>query len=197
MEAKLHREREGGVMKIVLLAAPILLIGMQAMVLADTVLPGTEIQIRTDRPIDVSRWERGRIYPAHVERDIRARDGDIAIPRGSQAEVIVRRTGQDMYTLDLESITVNGNRYAMDTTGPQYNMSQDNYGSGNGLLGGIIGAIAGANGERVEPSGGEIRVPAGSVIRFQLQQPLHTVGWRDPGYDNGGQHYHHDNDWYR
>lgn len=60
---------------------PVILIGLQAVASADTVLPGTEITVRADQPIDVSRWDRGRIYPAHVARDVVARDGGVAIPR--------------------------------------------------------------------------------------------------------------------
>ena len=60
--------------------------------------------------IDVSRWDRGRIYPAHIARDVFPRDGDLAIPRGSSAELIVRETGPGQFTLDLESMTVNGRR---------------------------------------------------------------------------------------
>ncbi len=184
-------------MKTLLLAIPALFVSMQTAVFAGTILPGTEIQVRPDNPVDVSRWDRGRIYPAHVARDVYAKDGDIAIPRGSYAEIIVRRINPDQYTLDLESITVNGRRYVMDTTGPQYNMPQNDYSNGNGIVGGIIGAIAGANGETVNPRGSQIRVPAGSLIRFQLQEPLHTVGWNDPGDHQNGEHYHRDNDWYR
>ena len=166
-------------------------------VLAATILPGTEIQVRSDAAIDVGRWDRGRIYPAHVVREVHAQDGDVVVPRDSEAELIVRQTGADQFAVDLESITVHGQRYAMDTAGPQYNMPESNYHQGNGIIGAIAGAIAGANGERVQPNGGEIRVPAGSVITFRLQQPLHVVSWNDPGYRRGEDHYHRDGDWYR
>jgi hypothetical protein len=164
---------------------------------ADVVLPGTEIAVRPDNPIDVARWDRGRIYPAHVARDVFARDGDLVIPRGSPVELIVRQVGPGQMSLDIESVTVNGRRYAMDTTGPQFNMPRNSYDNGGGLVGSIIGAIAGANGEQVEPRGSEIRVPAGSLLRFQLQEPLRVVNWGDPGYSNGDYHYHHEHDWYR
>src|SRR5437870_3146484 len=94
-----------------LLALPAVMMCTQLTVRADVVAPGTEIQVRADASIDVSRWERGRIYPAHVARDVRARDGDLAIPRGAQAELIVRQVGPGQFTLDLESVTVNGRRY--------------------------------------------------------------------------------------
>jgi hypothetical protein len=66
-------------------AVPAILIGMHSAAIADTVLPGTEIAVRTDQPVEL-HWDRGRIYPAHVARDVVARDGDVAIPRGASAE---------------------------------------------------------------------------------------------------------------
>lgn len=178
-------------------AVPVIAVGLQFTAFADTILPGTEIAVRPDGPINVNHWDKGRIYPAHVARDVMARDGDVAIPRGSYAELIVRQTGPDEYTLDLESITVNNQRYAMDTAGPQYNMPRDSYNNGGGLVGAIAGAIEGANGEQVETHGNNIQIPEGAVIRFNLQEPLHVVGWGDPGYRDGEYHYHHEHDWYR
>ncbi len=178
-------------------ALPVAMLGMQALVLADTIPPGAVVPVRPDQDIRVNRWDRGRIYSGHVAREVRARDGDIAIPAGSPAELIVRQIGPDQFTLDLESVTVNGQRYAMDTSGPQFNLHRNDYDQGSGLVGAIVGAVEGANGENVEARGDHISVPAGAILRFQLQEPLHVVGWNDPGYDQGGYHYHHEHDWYR
>lgn len=182
-------------MKHVFWMIPALLMGMQISAKADTVLAGTEIAVRTNSPIHVDRWDRGRIYTGHVARDVAARDGDIAIPAGSPVELIVREIGPQQMTVDIESITVNGHRYAMDTAGPDFNTQS--YNSGNGVVGAIIGAISGATGTQVETQGSEIRIPPDSVLRFQLQQPLRVVNWGDPGYEQGGYHYHHEHDWYR
>jgi hypothetical protein len=178
-------------MRKAIFAVPALLIGFQVAALADTIMPGTEIPT-----IDVARWDQGRIYPAHVSRDVRARDGDLAIPQGSYAELIVRQVGPDQFALDLESVTVNGNRYALDTAGPQYNLPRDTYDRGSGLVGSILGAIDDANGH-VVTNGREIQVPAGAVIRFQLREPMRVVNWGDPGYSRGEYHYHREHDWYR
>ncbi len=180
-----------------LLVIPAVLICVQIPVLADVIVPGTEIQVRLDQRVDVSNWDRGRIYPAHVARDVHARDGDIVIPRGAGAEMIVRKVGPDRFVLDLESITARGQRYAVDTSGPRYHTSGADRDQGGGIIGAITGAIAGASGERIEPKGAEIRIPPGSVITFQLERPLHVVNWHDPGYSRGAYHYHRDNDWYR
>jgi hypothetical protein len=82
--------------------------------------------------------------------------------------------------LDRESVTVNGRRYAMDTSGSEFRTNQD-YDNGAGLLGNIVGALSGGR-VQVETRGNEIRVPEGSIIRFQLGEPLHAVRWGDPGY---------------
>jgi hypothetical protein len=171
-------------------------VGMQICVAADTILPGTQVVVRTNQPIEIHQWDRGRIYPAHVAEDVYARDGDLAIPRGSYAELIARKTGPDQMALDLESVTVNGKRYAMDTAGPQFNMPENDYNSGAGLIGNIVGAISGGQ-VQVETRGNEIRVPPDANITFQVQEPLHVVNWTDPGYMRNGEHYHRDGDWYR
>ncbi len=169
----------------------------QIPLLAAVVGPGTDIPVRSDARIDVSKWDKGRIYPGYVARDVRGRDGDLAIPRGAKAELVVRQTGPNDFALDLESVTVNGKRYAVDTTGPQFNMPREDYDQGRGIVGAIAGAIAGANGDRVEPRGGEIHIPPGSTVTFHLQEPLRVVDWNDPGYDQGPNHYHREHDWYR
>ena len=68
---------------------------MQFTARADTVPAGTQIQVRPDSEIKVSKWDRGRIYTGHVERDVRAADGDVTIPRGSNVELIVRQVGPE------------------------------------------------------------------------------------------------------
>jgi hypothetical protein len=165
----------------------------------DVIPPGTDIQVRTDHGITVARWDRGRIYPGNVDRDVMTRDGHLAIPRGAYCELIVRRIGPHEMALDLESITVRGRRYVLDTTGPEFNMNHAQYDNGAGIVGNIVGAIAGATGGHVEYRGDRIRVPDGAVLTFQLQQRLHVAGWHDEGYREHGEHYHHEEDhgWYR
>src|SRR5689334_18605675 len=126
-----------------LLALPLILGGLQFAAWADYVPAGTEISVRADQPITVARWEKGRIYPGRVSRDVRSRDGDIAVPRGSYAEMIVRQVGPNQLALDLESVTVNGRRYVMDTTGPQFNANRGSYDNGAGIVGSIVGALTG------------------------------------------------------
>ncbi|HTW63895.1 MAG TPA: hypothetical protein VME17_04725 [Bryobacteraceae bacterium] len=183
-------------MRNLLWASPLIFFGMQICASADTILPGTQIQVRTDQPVMMHIWDPGRIYPARVAKDVFARNGDLAIPRGSYAELIVREIGPNQMALDLESVTVNGMRYVMDTSGPQFNMPNGEYNNGAGLIGSVIGAISGNN-VQVETEGNGIRVPDNAAITYQLQEPMHVAGWNDPGYTRDGEHYHHEGDWYR
>jgi hypothetical protein len=178
-------------------ALPLLLVGLQIPTFADTILPGTEIRVRIDNPIQVSKWDEGQIFAGYVQRNVYAQDGNLAVPAGSNAELIVRRIGPNQLALDLESITANGQRYVMNTQGPSFNMPQAEYQNGSGLVGNVLGIISNSAGFQVEAQGDHIYVPAGSVIRFSLQEPLHTVSWGDPGYMDNGYHHHHDQDWYR
>ena len=179
------------------LLASLLTAGLSLPVWADTILPGTEIRVRTDNPVEVGRIDRGRIYPARVAQDVYSSDGNLAIPRGSYVELIVRQVTPERLALDLESITANGRRYVMDATGPNFHMQDQDFQNGNGIVGSIIGAIANATGNQAETQGDRVFVPADSVLTFQLQEPLHTVDWNDPGYSDHGSHYHHNGDWYR
>jgi hypothetical protein len=157
---------------------------------ADTVSVGTQIQVRPDAEIRVDKWDRGRIYYGHVARDVTARNGVIAIPRGSNVELIIRQRGPNRLAIDIESVTVNGRRYVMDSSGPQFRTRD--YENGAGLVGSIVGAVTG-----VTTDGNSIVVPRDSVLSFQTQAPLHIVDWPDPGYERDRCHYHRDPDWYR
>ncbi|MBV8845897.1 MAG: hypothetical protein JO307_24060 [Bryobacterales bacterium] len=86
------------------LSAFIVLLGGQSAVWANVLTPGTQIQARTDAPIYVSNWDRGRIYRGHVAKDIFAADGDLAVPRGADVELIVRETGPGQMELDLDPL---------------------------------------------------------------------------------------------
>src|SRR5579862_9309856 len=96
---------------------PVIFLGLALTLLAarpndrDFVPRGTEIRIHTQSPVDVAKWDRGRIFQAEIARDVVNRDGNVVIPRGAHCEMIVREVAPQQLTLDLESITVNGRRY--------------------------------------------------------------------------------------
>jgi hypothetical protein len=174
------------------LCAVVVALVCQIRMFGDDISLGSDIQVRTNAAIEMNIWDRGRIYPAYIARDVIDRDGGVAIPGGSQVELIVREVGPGQYTLDLESISMNDQRYVVDSSGPQHNnFPRDDGGNG------VIGAIAITTGEQVQTKGAKIRVPAGSLITFRLLEPLRVVNWGDPGYQQGSNHYHHEHDWYR
>lgn len=183
---------------------------------SDTVRAGTQIVVRTSESIDARSPSDSRIYRGVVDQDVRADNGRVVIPGGSNAELILRNSGRDEVVLDLESVDVRGQRYSVSTEdqsvgvagnekeGVGANRRTGKYVGGGAVLGTIIGAIAGggkgaaigaaagagagAVGQTVT-RGGNVRVPAESVVTFRLDRDL-RVGVRDEGYDRDGYHYH-------
>jgi len=143
--------------------------------------PGTVIPIRTNDSIDVERKDN-RVYYGTVDQDVRGDNGRIAIPRGSNVELIVRVEPDNDLILDLESVSVNGQRYAIRTD-PNRVESERDY----GIVGAIEGAINGGQGR-----GRAVRIPRDSVITFRLERPM-DMGVADRGVTRDGYHYH---EWY-
>ena len=182
----------------------------------DRVPRGTEVTVRTDEPVDARYPSDSRIYRASIDRDVRDRDGNVVIPRGAAAELILRDVSDRDLVLDLESIIVDGRRYTVDSRpevvsgderrreGVGANQRTGKYVGGGAVLGTIIGAIAGggkgaaigaaagAGAGAVGQSatrGGHVRLPAESVINFRLDHSL-MIGPADDGFTRDGQHYH-------
>jgi hypothetical protein len=143
--------------------------------------PGTTIPVRTNQPIDVERSDN-RVYYGIVDRDVRGDNGRIAIPRGANAELMVRVAPDNDLILDLESVVVNGQRYAIRSDPNRVESQRD-----NSLVGAIVGAVSGG-----EVRGRAVRIPRDSVVTFRLDRPL-VLGVQDRGVDRDGNHYH---DWY-
>jgi hypothetical protein len=197
------------------LAVPALLIGFSGLAQADEIVPGTEITVRTDESVNLDKWDRGRTYPATVDRDVFAADGNRIIPRGSPAELIVRQVGRHELTLDLESVMIGGRRYVINAPGEAYNTHgrpgvgengrTGKFVGGGAIVGSIIGAIAGGGkgaaigaaagaasgaGAQMATRGREIHVPVESLLTFRLEQSLFVSDAPDSGYMRGGHHYH-------
>src|SRR5688572_11898891 len=68
-----------------------------------TIPNGTTIPVRTDDEINVTKTD-GRIYTGGVAEDVKDTRGDVALPRGTPVELIVRMVGPQEYALDLESV---------------------------------------------------------------------------------------------
>ncbi|MBV8552797.1 MAG: hypothetical protein JOY54_15995 [Acidobacteriaceae bacterium] len=200
--------------KVVLLRL-CLALGMVTAVHAETIAAGTVISVRTNDIIDAKGTGNGRVYSAEVDSDVLDGNNRIAIPRGSDVELMVRDIGNHTLALDLDAIVVHGKRYSVTTydvtrTGDQKdgvgaNGRTAKFVGGGALFGTILGAVAGggkgagigalAGGAagaigQTATRGSRVHVPAESVLTFQLQQPLHLAA--DPGYTHNGHHYHPD-----
>jgi hypothetical protein len=167
--------------------------------------PGSEISVRTNEEIDSATAAEGQTFDAQVTRDVRDADGDVVIPRGSGARIVIKSAskggrfrGASDLVLDLESVTINGRQYAIDTaditqkgkSGLGANKRTGEYTGGGAALGAIIGAIAGGGKgaaigagagagagalTQVLTKGHAIRVPAESVLTFSLDKPLRVT----------------------
>ena len=170
---------------------------------APVVLPaGTEISVLTNENIDSKTAREGQVFPADVAEDVTNSAGQVVIPKGSEAELVIRRvasagtvTGSSELVLDLQSIKAGGRRYTISTEdvenkgtqGLGKNKRTAEMVGGGAVLGTLIGAIAGGGkgaaigaatgaaagaGTEVLTRGKTVRVPAESKLRFKLDQPV-------------------------
>jgi hypothetical protein len=166
---------------------------------------GTEIPVRSEETIDSARAAEGQTYAAEVTTDIRDGNGDVVIPAGANAQIVIRSAakggrirGSSDLVLDLASVSVGGQMYQLSTTdvvkqgktGMGANKRTAEYTGGGAAIGAIIGAIAGhgkgaalgaASGAgagaitQIVTKGGSIKVPAETVLTFKLDRPLRVV----------------------
>ena len=167
------------------------------------VLPaGTEIEVLTNENIDSSSAKEGQTFRADVAENITNSSGQVVIPKGSEAELVIRKvntggvTGTPEVTLDLQSIKVGGRRYTVNAEdlaqkgneGIGANNRTAEMVGGGAVLGTLIGAIAGHGkgaaigaaagaaagaGTQILTRGKAVKVPAETKLRFKLEQPLH------------------------
>jgi hypothetical protein len=179
---------------------------------------GTAVPVRTTEEINVNNVD-GQVFSAVVDEDVLDANGRVAIPQGATAELIVRKTSNNDLTVDLDSVTVNGQRFAVGadqnavgTSGSLgggastigKNKKTATYIGGGALLGAVIGAVAGGGkgaaigaatgaaagaGAQIITQGRTVRVPAESLLTFRLSRDL-NVGVQDDGYNRNNRHYH-------
>jgi hypothetical protein len=187
--------------------------------LRTTIDAETMFKVRTTQAIDVKTAD-GLIFTGTVDEDVLDRNGDVAIPEGATVELMARKSGDEM-TLDLESVTVNGRRYAIladpNTVGTSgrvesgartigANRDTAVYVGGGALLGTIVGAITGGGqgaaigaavgagagaATQIVTKGKSVYLPAESLVTFRLARRL-TVDVEDTGFDRDNRHYHRD-----
>ena len=177
--------------------------------------PGTVVAVRNDETIAANRVD-GRIFTGVVDQDVRGTNGRLAIPRGSNIELIVRVAPDRDLIVDLESVMVNGQRYALDAQptrveardGVGTNRRTGEFVGGGAALGAIIGAIAGGGkgaaigagagaaagaGGQMITRGREVRIPPESVLTFRIDRGL-NMGVADSSSFRDGSHYHDERD---
>jgi ribosomal protein L24E len=186
--------------------------GAQVVRSVETIDAGSEITVRTNEAIE-TRHANGEVFSATVDNDVIGRSGNVAIPRGSDVELVVREIGNNDLALDLDSVNINGRRYGLAAEsnvtanrreGVGVNKRTGKYVGGGAILGAIIGGIAGGGkgaaigagagaaagaGAQVLTRGDDIDVPAESLLTFRLSQPIQTPAL-DNGFYRDGRHYH-------
>ena len=162
---------------------------------------GTEISVRNEETIDSGKAVEGQTFPAEVTRDVRDAAGNVVIPSGSNAQIVIRSAtkggrfrGASDLVLDLASVSIDGRQYGLSTadlvekgrSGVGANRRTGEFAGGGAAVGAIIGAIAGGGKGAAIGAGsgagagtltevltkGTIKVPVETVLTFKLDQPL-------------------------
>ncbi len=166
---------------------------------------GTEVSVRNDETIDSAKAVEGQTYAAEVTSDVRDANGAIVIPRGANAQLVIKSAssggrirGASDLVIALQSVSVDGQQYVVNTTdirqegnaGVGVNKRTGEYVGGGAALGAIIGAIAGhgkgaaigtATGAgagaltQILTKGSSIKIPAETLMTYRLDQPLRVV----------------------
>jgi len=162
---------------------------------------GTEISVRNEETIDSSKAAEDQIFPAEVTTNVLDAMGNVVIPAGANAQIIIRSAqkggkirGASDLVLDLASVSVDGRQYSLSTedlaekgrNGVGINRRTGEFTGGGAAIGAIIGAIAGGGKGAAIGAGsgagagaltqiltkGTIKVPVESVLTFKLDRPL-------------------------
>ena len=166
---------------------------------------GTKVAVRTEETIDSAKAAEGQTFAAEIDGDVLDANGDVVVPHGANAQIIIRSAskggrfkGTSDLVLDLQSISVGGKEYMVSTTDLQQkgkqgfgvNKRTGAFTGGGAALGAIIGAIAGGGKgaaigagagagagavTQIATKGGAIKVPAETVLTFQLDKPVKIV----------------------
>ena len=163
---------------------------------------GSRISVRTNETIDSTTASPSQRFSAVVNDDVKDSSGAVMIPKGSNATLVIRditnpgTTSSGGVVLDLDSVNVDGRTYNVSSQDLTQHGNQgigknrrtaEMVGGGAALgtllgaiagggKGAVIGAIAGAavgGTTQVLTRGKQVKVPAETVLNFQLDQPLY------------------------
>ncbi|HWR15217.1 MAG TPA: hypothetical protein VN577_10330 [Terriglobales bacterium] len=156
-----------------------------------TIPSGTEIKVRTDQQITATAANAGRTYPGTISDAITDSSGNTVIPKGARAQLRAVKDGEKVM-LDLTSVTVDGRKYAIESSSYKQgslgkNKTTAKYAGGGALAGTLIGAVAGGAkgaligaiaggaagaGAQVLTQGKKIDIPAETELTFKTAQDL-------------------------
>jgi hypothetical protein len=158
---------------------------------------GTDVLVRVNETIDSKIADEGRVYSAHLDQDLLDSQGNVAVPKRSKAELLVRQVdpGKDL-VLDLQAVFIGGRRHfvasdAYDQTnkkpGVGKNWRTARMTGGGAIIGSILGALGGggegaaigaASGGaagglfQIFTRGKAVKVPNEAVLTFRLEKAL-------------------------
>jgi hypothetical protein len=159
---------------------------------------GTNFSVRTNE--EIKTRQAGATFDAQVAQEIQDQSGNVLVPMGSRAELVVVEAssggaaGTPTVELAIRSITLNGRKQQIHTANQEEkgvagigaNRRTAEMVGGAAALGTLIGAVAGggkgaAIGAAVGAAGGaatqvltrgkEVQIPAETVLTFRLDQP--------------------------
>ncbi|MFN7992185.1 MAG: hypothetical protein U0Q18_01200 [Bryobacteraceae bacterium] len=166
---------------------------------------GTQLSVRTNEGIDSGTASEGQTFDAQVTRDAVDADGNVVIPRGSDARIVIKSAsrggrfrGASDLVLDMQTVSIGGRQYTIDTaditqkgrSGIGANKRTAAFSGGGAALGAIIGAIAGGGKgaaigagagagagaiTQTVTKGGAIKIPPETVLTFSLDKALHVT----------------------
>jgi hypothetical protein len=168
-----------------------------------TLPAGTELDVRLQTELSSDTAKVEDRFEATTAVDVRE-DGRVLIPAGSRVRGVVtavesagRVDRKGRLSLSFDQITVNGRNYPLRATVTEalesggYREDAGRIGTGaavGGIIGGILGGLKGAlagiliggGGVVAATEGQDVELPAGTVLRIRLDQPLAVrAGTRD------------------
>jgi hypothetical protein len=161
--------------------------------------------VRSEETIDSKVAAQGQSYAAEIAADVADDAGNVVIPRGSNAKIVIKSAskggkfhGASDLVLDLESVSVEGQSYRLVTNdiqekgkdGVGVNKRTAVYSGGGAAIGAIIGAIAGGGKgaaigagsgagagavTEIVTKGAAVKVPAETILTFKLDSALRVT----------------------